>query len=388
MEQGYDTAALVRDLKSRVPEDAAALLARQAPERIAQALEMLPPDLAARIAAQLPGALQAETAEIRVPQQISELMEPVHGVLPATTTVAQACDYLRHEDTPTEVITYLYVADEGDRLLGLVLMRDLIVAVPGKTLREIMLGNPFHLLPQMKIGEAVKLAARRHYPVYPVCDERGHIIGIVRGWKLFERQAIEISAQSGSMVGVNKEERLATPVGPAFAQRHPWLQVNLLTAFLDVFVVGLFSGTIEKIVALAAFLPLLAGQSGNTGCQALAITLRGMTLGDAEGYPKKRIFMKELSLGLLNGVFTGLVAAGAMYWYASPSPDAFKLALTIWLAMVGGCIVAGLAGVAIPLLLKRFGADPVTASAIFLTTCTDIAGMGLMLVLATVIVLH
>ena len=387
MDKPTDIPALVRDLKSRVPVDAAELLAKQTPDRVAAALEMLPPDIAARISEHLPGARQADAEQIKVATHISDLMEPVHGVLPAHTTVAQAIEFLRSEDTPTEQITYLYVADGGDCMLGLVVMRDLIVSPPATPLSAIMIKDPFHVTPQMKVGDAVKLAAKRHYPVYPVCDGQGHIIGIVRGWKLFERQAIEISAQSGSMVGVNKEERLATPVGPAFAQRHPWLQVNLLTAFLDVFVVGMFSGTIEKIVALAAFLPLLAGQSGNTGCQALAITLRGMTLGDAEGYPKRKMFYKELSLGLLNGVFTGLIAAGAMYWYASPSPDAAKLALTIWLAMVGGCIVAGTAGVGIPLLLKRFGADPVTASAIFLTTCTDLAGMGLMLVLATVIVL-
>ena len=387
MDRNTDIAALVRDLKSRVPVDAAELLAKETPERISAALEMLPPDFAARIAEQMSGASRGDDAEVRQAEFIADLMEPVHGVLPADTTVAQAIEFLRSEDTPTELITYLYVADGNDCMLGLVVMRDLIVTPPQTPLSAIMIKDPFHVTPQMKIGDAVKLAVKRHYPVYPVCDGNGRIIGIVRSWKLFERQAIEISAQSGSMVGVNKEERLATPVAAAFAQRHPWLQVNLLTAFLDVFVVGMFSGTIEKIVALAAFLPLLAGQAGNTGCQALAITLRGMTLGDADGYPKQRMFYKELTLGLLNGVFTGLIAAGAMYWYASPSPDAFRLALTIWLAMVGGCVVAGTAGVGIPLLLKRFGADPVTASAIFLTTCTDIAGMGLMLLLATVIVL-
>ncbi len=387
MDKPTDIPALVRDLKSRVPVDAADLLAKQSPDTIAAALEALPPDISARIAEHLPGAKQEQERQAKVPETIADLMEPAHGVLPANTTVAQAIEFLRSEDTPTELITYLYVADPSDRMLGLVVMRDLIVMAPETPLSSVMIKDPFHVTPQMKIGEAVKLAAKRHYPVYPVCDGQGRVLGIVRGWKLFERQAIEISAQSGSMVGVNKEERLATPVAAAFAQRHPWLQVNLLTAFLDVFVVGMFAHTIEAIVALAAFLPLLAGQSGNTGCQALAITLRGMTLGDAEGYPKRKMFTKELTLGLLNGVFTGLVAAVAMYWYASPSPDALKLALTIWMAMVGGCIVAGMAGVLIPLTLKRFGADPVTASAIFLTTCTDIAGMGLMLLLATVIVL-
>ena len=143
-------------------------------------------------------------------------------------------------------------------------------------------------------------------------DADRHVIGVVRGWRLFERQAIEISAQSGQMVGVDKEERLYTGIWTAFKMRHPWLQVNLLTAFAAGFVVSLFEGTITQIVALAAFLPILAGQSGNTGCQALAITLRGMTLGDLNHYPVRKLIAKELTLGAMNGLLTGIVAGLAM----------------------------------------------------------------------------
>jgi magnesium transporter len=213
---------------------------------------------------------------------------------------------------------------------------------------------------------------------------------VVRGWRLFERQAIEISAQSGQMVGVAKEERLYTGVWAAFKMRHHWLQVNLLTAFLAGFVVSLFEGTITQIVALAAFLPILAGQSGNTGCQALAITLRGITLGDMEGYSIRKLLLKELTLGALNGFLTGIVAGAAMYWLSGSSGnshEAMMLALVILLAMTGACMASGLFGVLVPLALKKLGADPVTASSIFLTTGTDIAGMGLMLVLATALVL-
>jgi len=381
---------LLRALRGRVPVDAAELLAQEPPERIEAVLRALPHDFALRIAFELPEALRPADArsnvEVPVPGQVSELAEPARGVLKLGTTVAAARKFLRGADGVAD-ITYLYVVDEQNRLLGLVIMRDLFLAEPGQKLDEIMLKKPFGFRPEMPIGDAIKAAMRRHYPVYPVVDAQGVLAGLVRGWRLAERQAIEISAQSGSMVGVGKEERLATGVAPAFKMRHPWLQVNLLTAFLDVLVVGTFSGTIEKMVALAAFLPVLAGQSGNTGCQALAITLRGITLGEAEGYPIRKIFSKELLLGLLNGVFTGIVAAGAMWWYASPAPEAPRLALTIFLAMIGGCAVAGLAGISIPMLLKKFGADPVTASAIFLTTCTDIAGMGLMLLLATAIIL-
>ena len=242
-----------------------------------------------------------------------------------------------------------------------------------------MLPAPFALTPDMDLADAVKAAIHRHYPVYPVVDPDRHVIGVVRGWRLFERQAIEISAQSGQMVGVDKEERLYTGIWTAFKMRHGWLQVNLLTAFAAGFVVSLFEGTITQIVALAAFLPILAGQSGNTGCQALAITLRGITLGDLNSHPVRKLIAKELTLGAMNGFLTGIVAGVAMWWSAggSSNDQAVPLGLVILLAMTGACMASGLFGVLVPLTLKRFGADPCTASSIFLTTGTDIAGMGL-----------
>jgi magnesium transporter len=129
--------------------------------------------------------------------------------------------------------------------------------------------------------------------VYPVCDADGRLVGTVRGRSLFEVQALEISAQAGAMVGVEKEERLATPWPRSLRFRHPWLQLNLFTAFLAAAVVGLFQGTINRLVVLAVFLPVLAGQSGNTGCQALAVTLRGLTLGELRPAPRAVLVAKE-----------------------------------------------------------------------------------------------
>jgi magnesium transporter len=348
--------------------------------------------LVERIKAYLPPELQsqASAALTEVTENtVGEIMDPALAVLPRTTTVEQAIAYLRNHETP-HLITYLYVTDAEDKLIGLTVIRDLILARPDQTLAEVMLPEPFALTTDMELADAVKAAIHRHYPVYPVVDPDRHVIGVVRGWRLFERQAIEISAQSGQMVGVAKEERLYTGVWAAFKMRHHWLQVNLLTAFLAGFVVSLFEGTITQIVALAAFLPILAGQSGNTGCQALAITLRGITLGDMEGYSIRKLLLKELTLGAMNGFLTGIVAGAAMYWLSGSSGsshEATMLALVILLAMTGACMASGLFGVLVPLALKKLGADPVTASSIFLTTGTDIAGMGLMLVLATALVL-
>jgi magnesium transporter len=187
------------------------------------------------------------------------------------------------------------------------------------------------------------------------------------------------------MVGVEKEERLNTPLFTSLKFRHPWLQVNLLTAFVAAAVVGIFAHTLDRIVLLAVFLPVLAGQSGNTGCQALAVALRGMTMGDLKSGDEKRLVIKEGLLGLLNGVLVGISAAIGMFIYAriQGNPSALSLAGVVWLAMVISCIISGLSGAMIPLILRKVGADPATASSIFLTTATDVVSMGSFLGLAT-----
>src|SRR3989454_12039185 len=145
-----------------------------------------------------------------------------------------------------------------------------------------MLGHPFLLPPRREGADAIPLVVPRHYPVYPVCDEAGRLVGLVRGYVLFQEQTIQISAQPGRMVGVENEDRLTTPWRRSLRLRHAWLQLNLLTAFLAAAVVGLFEQTIQQVVALAVFRPVLAGQSGNTGWQVLSVSLRGMTLGELQ----------------------------------------------------------------------------------------------------------
>jgi magnesium transporter len=386
-----EVAKLVRAVRSRVPLDAARLLEKETPERIAAVFAELPRALVDHIQAYLPKDLRHEVAEPLAEiteDTVGAIMEPALAVLDQEETVATAIDFLRRHETP-RLITYIYVTDGRQQLVGLVVIRDLLLAEPDQTLGEVMLPEPFALTADMELAEADKAAIHRHYPVYPVVDAEGHVMGVVRGWRLFERQAIEISAQSGQMVGVDKEERLYTGIWPAFKMRHGWLQVNLLTAFVAGFVVSLFEGTIAQIVTLAAFLPILAGQSGNTGCQALAITLRGITLGDLNHFPVRKLIRKELVLGALNGALTGIVAGIAMYWSAggSANSESMMLGVVILLAMTGACMASGLFGVLVPLTLRRLGTDPCTASSIFLTTGTDIAGMGLMLALATLLVL-
>lgn len=381
---------LVRAVSSRVPLDAAELLKHESSERVAAVFEHLPRHFARDVATHLPPSLrpiEVTTTELQIPGTVADLMEPIDGLLPETATVQDAIEFLR-ASRDAQRITYLYTTDSAERLSGLVVIRDLLLARPDQPLSEVMLPAPFALRGDESTGDAIKDAVHRHYPVYPVVDRDGRAVGVIRGWRLFERQAIEITAQSGKMVGVDKEERVYTRVLQAFRMRHPWLQINLLTAFGTAAIVGLFNDTIARLVVLASFLPVLSCLAGNNGCQALAITIRGLTLGDLRGYPVRRLVIKEVVIGALNGFFTGLVGAVAIFLFAhfTHDPHGLALAFVMLVSMVGACVLSCLLGTLVPLVLKRCGADPATASSIFLLTATDILGMGLMLMLATLLI--
>ncbi|MGQ0657207.1 MAG: magnesium transporter [Chromatiales bacterium] len=393
---------LVIAVQQRAPLDAAQMLAREDDETIAEVLNRLQPTVALKVLPRLPedrrnaivprvGASLGQQWSVnqRYPEDsVGRLMEPATAVFRMDVTVRQAIERIR-ELVKESLFTYAYVTDDEGRLRGVVVMRDLLYTDPDELLVHIMVEAPFYFLPETSITEAMRAVVHRHYPVYPVCDAAGRLLGVVQGYMLFEEQAFEISAQPGRMVGVQKEEHLVTAWPVSLRFRHPWLQLNLLTAFLAATVVGIFEETISQVVVLAAFLPVLAGQSGNTGCQALAVTLRGLTLGEFTPGLHRRIVLKEALLGLTNGLLVGLVAAAAMFWYASHShaQEPLRLALVVLLAMMGACVASGVTGVLVPLTLKRLGADPATASSIFLTTATDVTSMGLFLWLARMLVL-
>ena len=372
------------------------------PEQIAIALKSLLPDRALELYSTLPPETHADLTphlnERYIAQweynatfpedSVGRLMEPTFATLSKETSVADAIEHIRQEGV-REFITYLYVTDDRNKLVGIVAMRDLLLAQATQSLGEVMLTNVFCLAPTTEVMEAMKNAISRHYPVYPITDDQQVLVGLVRGARLFEAQAFEISAQAGSMVGVEKEERSSTHWLRSFLYRHPWLQLNLLTAFLAGAVVNAFQGTIDEIVILASFLPILAGQSGNTGCQSLAVTLRGLTLGELDPARFSHVVLKEGLLGVLNGCLVGLTAGTAMFLlaYYQDIPNAGTLSFIVFIAMVGSCCISGLSGVIVPMTLKKIGADPATASSIFLTTTTDVASMGMLLALATALLL-
>ncbi|MCA8926417.1 MAG: magnesium transporter [Planctomycetes bacterium] len=385
----------------RAAGDAALRLEDEPDELVARVLESLPAGLVVGTLLELEEprreALLARVQPDRRAQwlrnaaypegTVGRLMDPALATFSPETTVAEATEFLR-ELTRRSFITYGWIVDGEGRLLGLLVFRELLFGARDDTLRQIMLPKPFALRPDMPLDEALRQVVSRHYPVYPVTDAEGRFLGIVRGGDLFNENTLGLTAQAGQMVGVDTEERMATPWWRCLRFRHPWLQLNLVTAFLAAFVVGFFEDTINRVVLLAAFLPVLAGQSGNTGCQALAVTLRGMTLGELRPERRLALLGKEGLLGLLNGFLVGLPAALVMFLYARHQGNAAapSLALVVVLSMTGACVVSGLAGALIPLFLRRLGADPVTAASIFVTTATDVVSMGLFLGLATALI--
>lgn len=379
------------DRLEQLPDaEIAAALAELGPGHAIEILEKFAPERRAQIAAATAsGEGEQWLKDWHYPDDsVGRLMETTPAVFPPDAPVARVIDVMR-EAVKRQLITYIFVAESDGRLVGVVTFRELLYSLAGQTLADVMVRNPFYLRPETTQVDAMREVVTRHYPVYPVCDANQRLLGQVRGQLLFEQQAFDISAQAGALVGVEKEERTSTPWPRALKFRHPWLQLNLLTAFIAAAVVGFFQNTVNEIVLLAVFLPVLSGQCSNTGCQALAVTLRGMTLNEIHVGRSMTLLGKEALLGLLNGLLVGLVAATAMFLIAhfEHNPHALPLAFITLIALSLSSVASGVAGAAVPLGLKRLGADPAMASSIFLTTATDVVSMGLFLGMATWLVI-
>jgi magnesium transporter len=392
---------IFRAVVERAPSEAARLLDGYPETFVVEMLELLNPAMAVDVLECLPddreqavlAAAPPETSrqwmrnESYPEHTIGRLMQPPLAVFRPETTIAEATDQIRRLTRHT-IITYGFVTDENEKLFGVIVMRDMLLGRADQQVEEIMLRNPFYLHPEMTLTEAMNAVLARHYPVYPVCDASGQLLGLLRGQMLFEAQAVELSAQPGSMVGVEKQERLTTPWLRSMRFRHPWLQVNLVSGFIAAAVVGYFQDTIDRILVLAVFVPVLIGQSSNTGVQTLSVALRGMTLGELHSGRARLLVAKETWLGFVNGLLTGVTAGIGMLVFAKlqGNTQALLLAWVVFLAVTGSCLLSGIAGALVPLIMRRCGADPVTASSIVLTTITDVASLAVFLGLATWIV--
>jgi magnesium transporter len=317
--------------------------------------------------------------------EVADIMYPPVVTLAPDDPVSRAIATIR-STSPTRTFTYPMVIDAQGRLLGICTLRDLILAAPDARIADVMLTKIVSLRPHLEVQEALDTIKGREIPEYPVCSDDGALLGVIRAAQLHELQETRLAAVPGRMVGVAEEETVFTPFIPSVRSRLPWLMINLLTAFAAGFVVGNFQATIDKVVILAVFLPVLAGQSGNTGAQALAITLRTLERHADTSFFANALW-KELRLGMFHSLVTGVIVAAAIYGVAiyQGNRGPGVLAGIGLAATMLSVVISGISGATVPVALKRFGTDPAAASSIILTTVTDIVSMGSMLILASLL---
>jgi magnesium transporter len=318
--------------------------------------------------------------------KLAEIMQPPVITLSPEDQVGRAIEVIR-ATSPDRQFTYPMVVDEKGRLQGVCTLRDLILAPAETPVKKVMLRKIVALPRGQGVHAALERIKGLEIPEYPVVSKSGKLVGVVRASRLHEIEEGRLAALPGRMVGVAEEETISTPFKASVRSRLPWLMINLLTAFGAGLVVGNFQATIDRVVLLAAFLPVLAGQSGNTGAQALAITLRTLERRGSTSFYGEALW-KELRLGLLHSAITGLIVAAVIYGVAvmQANKGALVLAGIGFIATVLSVVISGLSGASVPVALKRLGADPAAASSIILTTITDIVSMGSMLILASLLI--
>ncbi|OGU16817.1 MAG: hypothetical protein A3K13_13260 [Gemmatimonadetes bacterium RIFCSPLOWO2_12_FULL_68_9] len=276
-------------------------------------------------------------------------------------------------------IADVFVIGDDGRLVGAMPLQELAVADPGVRMDSLRLRVPASVQATTPREEVVEVFGRGIGTTIPVVDYDHRPVGLIRNDVLVAAAQQEATADLQKMVGASTDERALSSAPFAVRKRLPWLQINLATAFLASAVVALFEGTIAKYTALAVLLPVVAGQSGNTGMQALAVTLRGLALREIRLRHWARVGLKELAAGAMNGVAVAVVTALGVYLWS----DSAGLALVIGTAMVGSMVIAGIAGASVPMVLTALNQDPAQASSVILTTVTDCMGFLSFLGLAT-----
>jgi magnesium transporter len=351
------------------------------PGRAAALVARLEPEEQDGVLSRLGKPLAAELRDLaRYPEDTAgALMDPRVTAFPGATRVKTVLGRLRRRRGRR--IYDVFMVDEGGRVTGIVPLQELALAPADAVVASLAQPSVPVVSATASREDIVEAMAGGVTPSIAVVDFQGRLLGVLRYAELMAAAESEVSADIQTMVGVSKDERALSPTLFAVRKRLPWLQINLGTAFLAAAVVGLFEETIERVTALAILLPVVAGQSGNAGAQALAVTMRGLFLREIRVRTWPRVLLKELSVGALNGLAVAIVCAGGVYaWSRSPG-----LSLVIGTAMVIAMVVAGVAGAAIPTVLSAFGQDPAQSSSIILTTVTDVAGFFTFLGLATLL---
>ena len=307
------------------------------------------------------------------------LMETNIVAFNANMTAAEALTQLRNQKRAE--LRYLFLLNDDLYLQGQVPIQRLALAEGTQTLESLstpLIAVANALDPK---SEIVEILEKFRIDVLPVIDGNDHFVGVIRGRNILSVLKQDMATDMQTMVGVSKDERALSSSWFAVKKRLPWLQINLLTAFLAAAVVGMFESTIAQYTALAILLPIAAGQSGNTGAQALAVTMRGLTLREITVRHWLQVTMKEAGAALVNGVAVAITCGGGVYLWSRST----GLSLIIALAMISSMLIAAVAGALVPIMLKRLGQDPALSSSIILTTVTDIAGFMSFLGIATLL---
>lgn len=403
-------------------DEAVAILARQLPADTARVWERLSPATAQQYIVELPeeqagevlagmnptragtllGGLDAEDRERLFdklpdatrdlvgtvmsypPGTAGALMDPRVIFLHRTTSVGDAIERVRAISvTPgrSGARRLFYLVDEDERLDGIVEVQDLILARPSELLDAYARQAPAWAEVGTGKEDVVEMIEKHGMSSLPVLDSERRLVGVVRYDTLVAATRAEASVDLQTIFGVSKEEGALSTAGFAIRKRLPWLQINLVTAFIAASVVGVFEDTIARYTALAVLLPVVAGQSGNTGAQALAVVIRALALHEITAAHWRQVVMKEFLTGLANGLAVALTTAVGVYvWSRS-----WGLSVIIGLSMVSSMIVAGLAGAVIPIVLTKLRQDPAQSSSIILTTMTDVIGFFSFLGIATLL---
>jgi len=403
--EGAASEEVIRVLDAASPRTAAVVLRRMQPDHGARVLESasetevrnlvleLDPAYAAtlvaqldeepqrRIMAALPKALAEEISSILTypPGTAGHVMDARVALFRPDTTVLESLERIR--ELRDRRVTDLVLADAEGSFVGVVRLQDVVGAEPDTTLLELKSPRSVSTQPMTPRDEVVGLLNEHHVSSLPVVDLQNRVVGIIRQSGLLEAAQEDATADLQQMVGGSAEERALSPPRVGVRSRLPWLNVNLLTAFLAASVVGLFEGTIARLTAVAVLLPVVAGQSGNAGAQALAVTMRGLALREIRVSQASRVLMKELVVGLINGIAIAIVTSAGVYLWSRNT----GLALVMFLAMIVSMVVASAAGALVPIILAKLDRDPAIASSIILTTVTDIVGFFSFLGLASLL---
>lgn len=306
------------------------------------------------------------------------LMTTEYIALNENLCVRQALNKIKEIAPKTEIITIIYLLNDKKQLVGTVNLRDLFTHQEEKLLKDFKNPNVLKVYPEEDQEQVSLLVSKYDLLAIPVVNHRDLLLGIITVDDIIDVIIDEQTEDLLGLAGVDKEERLNAPLIDSVKKRLPWLVINLATAFMASFTIGLFEGTIEKVVALASVMSIVAGMGGNAGTQTLSLVIRGIALGEVKLKEDWRLIIKEFCLGIINGAITGFITAIIIYWHYHN----IFLGVIILIAMMGNLVIAGVFGFTIPLVLKKLNIDPALASSIFLTTMTDVGGFFIFLGLA------